>query len=103
LYDIERLLKREIEVKIVAGFEVDSRIKAEPIENGRRAQTTCAKVNSAPFGKRKPQPQEAAPADNPSRKRKPGPHTTQRAKPATKSSGQHPGAEHGTGARRRFS
>jgi ATP-dependent RNA helicase RhlE len=116
LYDIERLLKREIEVKAVAGFEVDPRIKAEPIENGRRAQATRAKVKSAPSGQRKPQhraPQGAKPASNtasnPSGQRKPQPrtgqsHTVQGAKPATNSSGQNQNrnAERGGGARRRF-
>ncbi len=52
LRDIERLLKREIEVKAVAGFEVDPRIKAEPIENGRRSQSPRG---AAPSGQRKPQ------------------------------------------------
>lgn len=35
LNDIERLLKREIPCSQVPGFEVDPRIKAEPIVNGR--------------------------------------------------------------------
>ncbi|HQW19473.1 MAG TPA: DEAD/DEAH box helicase [Rhodocyclaceae bacterium] len=35
LRDIERLLKKNIEKRIVPGFEPDPRIKAEPIENGR--------------------------------------------------------------------
>jgi ATP-dependent RNA helicase RhlE len=36
LRDIERLLKRDIEKKVVAGFEPDPRIRPEPIVNGRR-------------------------------------------------------------------
>lgn len=35
LRDIERLLKKDIEKRIVPGFEPDPRIKAEPIDNGR--------------------------------------------------------------------
>jgi ATP-dependent RNA helicase RhlE len=67
LRDIERLLKREIEVKAVAGFEIDPSIKAEPIENGRRGQAPRAGAHSAPSGQRKPQqraPQGAKPASN---------------------------------------
>jgi len=37
LRDIERLLKKDIEKRIVPGFEPDPRIRAEPIENGRRS------------------------------------------------------------------
>jgi ATP-dependent RNA helicase RhlE len=83
LRDIERLMKREIEVKTVAGFEIDPRIKAEPIENGRRAQATRG---AAPSGQRKPQ-QRAA----------------QGAKPAPKTSGQPRNAERKSSARGRFS
>ena len=36
LRDIERLIKREIKKEIVAGFEVDPRIRAEPIVQGKR-------------------------------------------------------------------
>jgi len=70
LRDIERLLKREIEVKTVTGFEIDPRIKAEPIENGRRSQ---APRGVAPSGQRKPQqraPQGAKPASNTSGQRR---------------------------------
>lgn len=35
LRDIERLLKRELDKEVVPGFEVDPRIKAEPIHQGR--------------------------------------------------------------------
>lgn len=62
LRDIERLLKREIQVKVVPGFEPDPNIKAEPIENGRRSQP---RRNTAPSSQRKPQsrsPQGAPPA-----------------------------------------
>ena len=38
LRDIERLIKREIPKEIVPGFEVDPRIKAEPIVQVRRGQ-----------------------------------------------------------------
>jgi ATP-dependent RNA helicase RhlE len=36
LKDIERLLKMDIKKEVVAGYEVDPRIKAEPITQGRR-------------------------------------------------------------------
>jgi ATP-dependent RNA helicase RhlE len=36
LGDIERLLKTKIDKKVIPGFAPDPRIKAEPIENGRR-------------------------------------------------------------------
>lgn len=39
LRDIERLLKRNFEKTVLAGFEPDPNAKPEPIENGRRAQT----------------------------------------------------------------
>ena len=35
LRDIERLLNREIEKKIIEGYEPDPRIKAEPVQKGR--------------------------------------------------------------------
>jgi ATP-dependent RNA helicase RhlE len=38
LRDIERLTKREIRKEIVPGFEVDPRIRAEPIVQGKRGQ-----------------------------------------------------------------
>lgn len=38
LADIERLIKRKIDVHVVKGFEPDPRIKAEPIQKGRSQQ-----------------------------------------------------------------
>jgi len=38
LRDIERLIKREIRKEVVPGFEIDPRIKAEPIVQGKRGQ-----------------------------------------------------------------
>jgi ATP-dependent RNA helicase RhlE len=38
LRDIERLLKRQLEKRVVPGFEPDPNAKAQPIENGRRSQ-----------------------------------------------------------------
>jgi ATP-dependent RNA helicase RhlE len=40
LRNIERLLKFRIEEEIIPGYEPDPRIKAEPIENGRRPRPT---------------------------------------------------------------
>jgi ATP-dependent RNA helicase RhlE len=39
LRDIERLLNRAIEKQVVPGYEVDPRIAAEPIENGRGSRS----------------------------------------------------------------
>jgi ATP-dependent RNA helicase RhlE len=68
LRDIERLIKREIEVKTVAGFEIVPGIRAEPVkqpvkqvERGQRAQ---APRNAAPSGQREqrqPQPKQQQP------------------------------------------
>ncbi|HTH94108.1 MAG TPA: DEAD/DEAH box helicase [Rhodocyclaceae bacterium] len=38
LRDIERLLKRQLEKRVVPGFEPDPSAKPQPIENGRRSQ-----------------------------------------------------------------
>ena len=50
LADIERLLKRKIDVRIVPGYEPDPTIRAEPIQNGRtqkpRRQHSQAKHRS---------------------------------------------------------
>jgi ATP-dependent RNA helicase RhlE len=67
LRDIERLLKREIPVKNVSGFEVDPRIKAEPIQNGRLKQ---APRHGAPAAQRKPQAKSQA-TQQPSKQRPP--------------------------------
>ncbi len=48
LRDIERLTKREIRKEIVAGFEPDPRIKAEPIVQGRRGGQQQRRPSSAP-------------------------------------------------------
>ena len=59
LLGIERLLKREIDKKIITGYEPDPRIKAEPVTQGRsqrrhhsgKATTRRAKrQRKAPFG-----------------------------------------------------
>jgi ATP-dependent RNA helicase RhlE len=49
LYDIERLIKRDIPVEVVAGFEPDPRIKAEPLQKQRGAapRRTSANGNGA--------------------------------------------------------
>ncbi len=58
LRDIERLLKRELEKRIIPGFEPDPRIKAEPIMKGRRSDATGASPGgrSSHGGFRPPQP-----------------------------------------------
>ena len=48
LRDIERLIKREIKKEIVPGFEVDPRIKAEPIVQGKRGGQQQRRPSGAP-------------------------------------------------------
>ncbi len=48
LRDIERLIKREIRKEIVPGFEIDPRIKAEPIVQGKRGGAQQRRPSSAP-------------------------------------------------------
>jgi ATP-dependent RNA helicase RhlE len=92
LHDIERLLKREIEVKTVAGFEVDPRIKAEPIENGRRSQAPRTAPSAAAR-----KPQRVTQGAKPAQPAKPAPN------PNTSTSGRRRNTERGTGARGRAS
>ena len=47
LRDIERMLKREIEIKVVPGFEPNPAIRAEPIKNGRSGQARAPQPNRA--------------------------------------------------------
>jgi ATP-dependent RNA helicase RhlE len=48
LRDIERLIKREIKKDIVPGFEVDPRIRAEPIVQGKRGASSQRRPSNAP-------------------------------------------------------
>ena len=48
LRDIERLIKREIKKEIVPGFEIDPRIKAEPIVQGKRGGSQQRRPSNAP-------------------------------------------------------
>jgi ATP-dependent RNA helicase RhlE len=47
LRDIERLLKKDIEKKVVAGFEPDPRIKPEPIQKPRGSHTAVKQTSRA--------------------------------------------------------
>jgi ATP-dependent RNA helicase RhlE len=89
LWDIERLLKREIEVKAVPGFEVDKSIKAEPIQNGRRGQQPRA---AAPAKKAKPpqqqKPQKQQKQQQQSQQQPQQQRARQGAKPGVKSDGR---------------
>ena len=49
LRDIERLTRREIRKEIIAGFEPDPRIRAEPIVQGKRGQQQ-RRPSNAPHG-----------------------------------------------------
>jgi ATP-dependent RNA helicase RhlE len=62
LRDIERLLKRDIEKRVVPGFEPDPRIKAEPLQKprgarmaqpARGAKPTTTKARTAPSSTRR--------------------------------------------------
>ena len=57
LHDIEQLLKSKIEKVVLAGYEVDPRIKAEPIQNGRSQRSagkgTGARNNSRNAARKK--------------------------------------------------
>jgi ATP-dependent RNA helicase RhlE len=85
LRDIERLLKREIEKRVLEGFEPDPRIKPEPIQKprgaegqGRRQPRTgepAAKATAKHGGFRPPQP---AKANRKSPSRSAGHHSGQR-------------------------
>ena len=48
LRDIERLIKREIKKEIVPGFEIDPRIRAEPIVQGKRGSQQQRRPSNAP-------------------------------------------------------
>jgi ATP-dependent RNA helicase RhlE len=48
LRDIERLTKREIRKEIIAGFEPDPRIRAEPIVQGKRGGQQQRRPSNAP-------------------------------------------------------
>jgi ATP-dependent RNA helicase RhlE len=63
LRDIERLLKRDIEKKVVAGFEPDPRIKPEPIQKPRGAGG--GRDGKAPHGARQNQPSRHASSGKP--------------------------------------
>ena len=52
LRNIERLVKKPIEKRVVPGFEPDPNIKPEPIENGRNSQGRGGRSQGGPSGKR---------------------------------------------------
>ncbi len=55
LQDIEKLLKRDIKKEYVPGYEVDTRIKADPIQKGRqRRQGGPRPAGKSPGGARRP-------------------------------------------------
>jgi len=66
LRDIEKLIKRQIDVKAVPGFEPDPSIAAEPIENGRRGQGGGRNAPRAPVRNAAPvTPRQSAPRPAP--------------------------------------
>jgi len=65
LKDIERLLKTEIKKEFVVGYDVDKRIKAEPLTKGKQARSGAPR----PSGGR---PQSRKKAARPGQKARPG-------------------------------
>ena len=71
LRDIERLLKKDIEKKVVVGFEPDPRIKAEPIQKPRSANGGNGSRQSQPSRHAEPghnkqhKPQRSGPGGKP--------------------------------------
>ena len=80
---IEKLIKRELPSQVIAGFEPDPRIKAEPIKNGRGGEPRGAtpsrnsprKQTNKKSATQKPATQKPAPAGfaRPATKRSPAP------------------------------
>ena len=65
LRDIERLLKKDIEKRVVVGFEPDPRIKPEPIQKPRTARGNPPPRGAAPASHGKPQ--RSSPGGKPAR------------------------------------
>lgn len=61
LFDIEKLLKQKIDKKLEPGFDVDPKIPAEPIQNGRNSN----------FSSPQQKPRNSPPRQNSSRSSKP--------------------------------
>jgi len=74
LQDIERLLGNEIRKEVVPGYEVNPRIKAEPIQNGRARRSNNANGNAKkrPSGSRKKRnaPRGGGPRKGPPKQRR---------------------------------
>ncbi len=80
LRDIERLLKKDIDKRVLAGFEPDPRIRAEPIQKPRTSGTRAAApaAGRAHGGFRPPQPVKASRSGGKALSRSGGHHTGQR-------------------------
>ena len=81
LIAIEKLIKRELPSQVIAGFEPDPRIKAEPIKNGRGGEprgTTPARTPPRNQANKKPAARKPAAAGfaRPTSNRAPAPHRT---------------------------
>jgi ATP-dependent RNA helicase RhlE len=62
LRDIEKVLKREIEKRVLPGFEPDPKIKAEPIQKPRGVEGQGRRQKSAPAPAAKPAGKPKSPA-----------------------------------------
>ena len=74
LRDIERLLKKDIEKKILPGFEPDPSIRPEPIQTGRRA---APRTGAAP-SRQRPSVSAKAGHDKPPQRKAPSHHSGSR-------------------------
>ncbi|MGH8131586.1 MAG: hypothetical protein ACRES3_12105, partial [Steroidobacteraceae bacterium] len=73
LKDIERLLKKPIEKKIVPGYEPDPRVRAEPLEAGQRKRGGGSQARGRMPGRGgQPQLHTGGQRRSPARKRRAG-------------------------------
>ncbi len=70
LRDIEKLLGSDIDKEIVPGYEVDPRIKAEPIQNGRSRRSSGPRNNGAKKRRSGPPRNHGANRNGPPRRRR---------------------------------
>jgi ATP-dependent RNA helicase RhlE len=70
LRDIEKLLGAQIDKEIVPGYEVDPRVKAEPIQNGRSQRSNRSRNNSAKKNRSGPPKAHSGNRNSPPRRRR---------------------------------
>jgi ATP-dependent RNA helicase RhlE len=70
LRDIEKLLGAKIDKEIVPGYEVDPRVKAEPIQIGRSQRSNRSRNNNAKKNRSGPSKAHSENRNNPPRRRR---------------------------------